>query len=230
MKIIHAADLHIDSPLRGLEKYEGAPVDAIRIAPRQALRNLVDLAIEESAQIVLIAGDLYDGDWRDFNTGLFFVNEIARLVSAGVHVFIARGNHDAQSVITRSLKLPPNVHVFSADAAETKIVEHLGVAIHGRSFGQRAEYENLAASYPKPAPGLLNVGVLHTSLSGFSDHEPYAPCDVVQLVNAGYDYWALGHIHHRTVISESPLIVFPGNLQGRHMRERGAKGCTDCHF
>ena len=226
MKFIHTADVHLDSPLRGLENYAGAPVEAIRGAPRRALANVVDLACERRVDFLLIAGDLYDGDWTDFNTGLCFVREMARLADAKIPVFIVRGNHDAESQITKSLRLPINVHVFASDTPETRILENLGVAIHGQSFAKRAEYANIAANYPAPLPGLFNIGMLHTALSGFADHEPYAPCEKQQLISAGYGYWALGHVHQRTIVCDRPWIVFPGNLQGRHMREVGEKGCT----
>ena len=193
---------------------------------RRALENLVALCIEEGVSFLIIAGDLFDGDWRDFSTGLFFVRQMARLREAGVRVFIARGNHDAQSQITRALRLPDNVREFSWNAAESFEVHELGVVLHGRSFARRAEFNDLAASFPPARRELVNIGVLHTSLTGHELHEPYAPCSVEELVAHGYDYWALGHIHERRIVRERPYIVYPGNLQGRHMREIGAKGCT----
>ena len=113
-KFIHAADLHIDSPLRGLDNYEGAPVEEIRAATRRALENLVNLAIEEKVAFVLLAGDIYDGDWPDFNTGLFFIKQMAILQSEGIKVFMVAGNHDAENKMTKKLPMPDNVHMFSA--------------------------------------------------------------------------------------------------------------------
>ncbi len=121
MKFIHAADVHLDSPLHGLERYEGAPVAEMRGATRRALENLVDLCRDERADFLLLAGDLYDGDWRDFGTGLFFAAQMVRLREAGVRVFVVRGNHDAASRITRSLRLPDNVHVFASRRPETVV-------------------------------------------------------------------------------------------------------------
>src|SRR5262245_9649681 len=109
MRFVHAADLHLDSPLRGLERYEGAPVDEIRGSTRHALDNLVALCRTEGASLLVLAGDLYDGDWRDFNTGLFFASRMVRLREAGVRVVWVRGNHDAQSRITQNLRLPDGV-------------------------------------------------------------------------------------------------------------------------
>ena len=227
-QFLHAADLHLDSPLKGLQRYEGAPVDEIRGATRRALVNLVDLAIAQAVNFVLIAGDVYDGDWKDHNTGLFFIAQMVRLREAGIPVVMISGNHDAANRMTRSLRLPDNVEVLShtkACTAQTKSLLDLGVAIHGRSFAHQAEYENLAVAYPDRIPGLFNIGLLHTSLTGSDGHEPYAPCTLDELSQKQYDYWALGHVHNRNVVSQDSLVVFPGNLQGRHIRETDAKGC-----
>ncbi len=224
-KYLHTADIHLDSPLRGLEAYEGAPVAAVRQATREAMKNLVHLAIAEGVDFVLIAGDLYDGDWPDYNTGLFFAGQMRRLRDADIPVYAIAGNHDAQSQITRGLTPPENVRLLTTAKPETCRIERIAVAIHGQGFADRAVTENLAASYPAPVAGAFNIGMLHTAADGREGHDPYAPCSVDGLRNHGYDYWALGHVHTREVLSEDPPIVFPGNLQGRHANETGAKGC-----
>lgn len=225
MRFIHASDLHIDSPLRGLDRYDGAPVERLRTATRSALERLVDKALTERVDFVLFAGDIYDRDWQDFHTGLFFREQMVRLGRAGIRVFIVQGNHDAQGVISRQLTLPPNVTVFSSRSAQTVKIDELSVAIHGRSFPERAVDEDLVPSYPPPVPGFFNIGMLHTSLTGRVGHDTYAPTDLPTLIAKGYDYWALGHVHAREVVCEQPRIVFPGNLQGRSAKETGAKGC-----
>jgi DNA repair exonuclease SbcCD nuclease subunit len=226
LKFLHAADLHIDSPLRGLDAYPGAPVERIRRATRVALTALVELALAEGVDLVLLAGDIYDGDWPDFKTGLFFREQMARLTSRGIRVFVARGNHDAESVITRNLPSLDGLHVFSARRAETVTLDELAVAVHGRSYAEKAVMNDLTPDYPAALPALFNIGVLHTSLAGHAEHLPYAPTSEAALVAKGYDYWALGHIHQREVVREQqPRIVFPGNLQGRHAKETGSKGC-----
>jgi DNA repair exonuclease SbcCD nuclease subunit len=226
-KFLHAADIHLDSPLRGLSKYEGVPVDEIRLASRAALDNLVDSAVSEGAAFVVIAGDLYDGEWEDVATGLFFCAAMGRLAQAGIEVFLLYGNHDAESAITRSLPLPENVHVFSSRKAETLIHEPTGAALHGQSYASRDPGRDLAALYPDPVAGAFNIGVLHTALNGGRPpHAPYAPCTPQQLTAKGYRYWALGHVHEHEIVSSEPHIVFPGNLQGRHIREVGAKGAV----
>ena len=225
MRFIHASDLHIDSPLRGLDRYEGAPVERLRTATRSSLERLVDKSVSERVDFVLFAGDIYDRDWQDFHTGLFFRQQMVRLGRTGIRVFIVQGNHDAQGVISKQLALPPNVTVFSSRSAQTIRIDELSVAIHGRSFPERAVDEDLVPSYPAPVPGFFNIGMLHTSLTGRVGHDTYAPTDIPTLIAKGYDYWALGHVHAREVVCEQPRIVFPGNLQGRHANETGAKGC-----
>lgn len=226
MRFLHAADVHLDSPLRGLERYEGAPVEEIRGATRRAFENLVALAIDEAVDFVLLAGDLYDGDWKDYNTGLFFTGQIGRLNQVGIPVFLIAGNHDAASQITKALRPPPNLHLFSTRTPQTRVIEHLGVAIHGQGFPTRAVTEDLTRGYPQGDPALFNIGLLHTSLDGRPGHEPYAPCSLDALRAKGYQYWALGHVHQRELVSKDPHILYPGNIQGRHIRETGAKGCT----
>lgn len=236
MKFIHAADIHLDSPLKGLERYEGAPIEEIRGASRRALENLVALAIEQEVDFVLLAGDIYDGDWKDFSTGLFFVKQMARLASANIPVLMIAGNHDAAGKMTRSLPLPKNVTLLGIKKAETVRLEQLQVAIHGQSFATAAVPENMVPGYPSAVRGWFNIGLLHTSLDmeAGGEHDCYAPCKLTDLEAKGYNYWALGHVHQRTIRGQSPLVAYPGNLQGRHIRETGAKGCllvsvTDSH-
>lgn len=223
---VHAADLHLDSPLRGLERYEGAPVAEVRSATRRALSNLVQLCLEENARFLLLAGDLYDGEWRDYSTGLFFSSQMARLQETKTRVIWIRGNHDAQSKLTRHLSLGDHCVELSTKRPQSVLLEDLDVAIHGQGFAVPQVTSDLTENYPEPMRGALNIGLLHTALSGRVGHEPYAPTDVQSLIARGYDYWALGHVHQREVVSEAPYIVFPGNLQGRHVRETGKKGAT----
>lgn len=226
MKFIHAADIHLDSALHGLERYEGAPVEEIRSATRRAFDNLIELAIDEQVAFVLLVGDLYDGDWKDYNTGLYFVERMGRLRDAGIRVFIVAGNHDAASQITKHLRLPDNVALFSTRKPERVVLDDLGVSICGQGFATRAVTDDISQDYPQGDPQLLNIGLLHTCLDGKPGHEPYAPCTVDGLRSKGYQYWALGHVHKREEVSRDPWIVFPGNIQGRHIREIGPKGCT----
>ncbi len=227
MKFIHAADIHLDSPLTGLASYPGVPADLLRAATRDAFTNLVDAAIEEAVDFVIIAGDLYDGSWKDYNTGLHFCHEMGRLNKVDIPVYLLFGNHDAESEMTKKLVLPSNVHQFDSRKATTFLIEAHHAALHGRSFKDKATTENLVPGYPDVIDGWFNIGVLHTALEGNSKHANYAPCSIAELSTKGYDYWALGHVHEYTVIQQDPCwIIFPGNLQGRHIRETGAKGAV----
>ena len=226
MKFIHTADIHLDSPLSGLAAYKDAPVDLLRNVTRDAFTRLVDLAIEEAVDFMVIAGDLYDGSWKDYNTGHFFCREMGRLNLANIPVYLLFGNHDADSEMTKKLTLPANVHTFESRKAGTFRIDALRVALHGRSYKEPATVDNLASTYPEPLAGWLNIGVLHTALEGYAAHANYAPCSVAELSAKGYDYWALGHVHEHAVIQTAPWIVFPGNLQGRHIRETGPRGAV----
>lgn len=221
-KFLHAADLHIDSPLRGLGAYEDAPREELQGASRRALQRTVELARSQAVDFVVLAGDLFDGDWKDYSTGIFLNRQLARLECP---VFCISGNHDAESVLTRTLEWPANVQRFDVFTPETRLLEACRVALHGQGFADRREDRNLAAAYPEAVPGYFNLGLLHTSADGREGHETYAPCTVAQLQAKGYDYWALGHVHQHEVLCRDPYIVFPGCLQGRHVRETGPKGC-----
>jgi len=223
---LHAADLHLDSPLHGLERYEEAPAEEIRGATRRAFCNLVRRAIELRVEFVILAGDVFDGDWKDYGTGLWFAARLRELTSKGIRVYLLAGNHDADGKMTASLRYSEGVHTFDTKAPQTIVDEATGVALHGQGFAKAAITDDLASRYPRPRPGTLNIGVLHTALAGRQGHEPYAPCTPDALASKGYDYWALGHVHQREIVDAQPWIVFPGNLQARHVRETGAKGAT----
>lgn len=226
MRFLHAADIHLDSPLSAVADRGGDLADALVGATRRALTNMVDLAIDRRVDFVLLAGDLWDGDWKDAHAGLFFVRQAARLQAAGVSVLAVAGNHDAAAGLAGKLPWPDNVHFFSARKPQTKLLLDGAVAVHGQSFPQAAVTDNLARNYPARVAGAFNIGLLHTALEGAADHAPYAPCSVADLRGKGYDYWALGHVHAARVVDRDPWIVYPGNLQGRHIRETGPKGCV----
>ena len=172
-RFLHAADIHLDSPLKGLTGHEGHMAERIRSAPRAAFVQLIERAIDEKVDFLIIAGDLYDGTWRDYKTGLFFAEQMGMLNQVGIPVFLGYGNHDAESQLTRPLVLPDNIEVFSGRRPETFQIETLNVALHGQSFRQRDVTDNLVPAYPAPLQGMFNIGVLHTGLGGrgglFSD-------------------------------------------------------------
>lgn len=226
---LHAADLHIDSPLLGLARKSVEQAQRVADASRVAFDNLISLAIAEKCRFALFAGDLFDGDWKDYRTGVVFATQMRRLQEAGIEVYAVLGNHDAENRFVSRLELAENVHILGSKMPQSLDVPGVAVTVHGMSYAQRDVNENIAAAYPSPKPGRFNIGLLHTACEGRAGHALYAPCTTEQLASHGYDYWALGHVHTREVLCEDPLIVFPGNLQGRNPRETGPKGATLVH-
>jgi len=225
-RFIHAADLHLGSPFDGLAIKDRVIAERFAAATRDAFSELVRRAIEEEVAFFIVAGDVYDGEWRDNSIGLFFNREVARLDRACIPVFLLKGNHDADSVVTKSITLPTSVSQFDTRRPSSFSLDGLKVSLHGQGFAERAASDNLARAYPAPVPGHFNIGVLHTSLTGRPPHANYAPCSVDDLKARGYGYWALGHVHDHEIVANDPPIVFPGNLQGRNIRESGEKGAV----
>ncbi len=225
MRFVHTADIHLDSPLRGLEAYPGAPVERLRIATRQAFDRVVNLCLEERVDFLIIAGDLFDTDVRDFQAALAAAAQLRRLDQAEIPVYLILGNHDSVEEATRHVPWPKNVTLFDHRQPETVRHPTLPVALHGMSYPKREVTDNLVPLYPAPVAGCFNIGLLHTNTGGNTQHAPYAPCPVEELVAKGYHYWALGHVHEHAVLHRLPHVIYPGNTQGRHVRETGRKGC-----
>ena len=192
---------------------------------RKAFVRLVDLALEREVSFVLLAGDLSDQGWKDANTALFLKRQVARLTSEGIEVFVVWGNHDLKGAVAKLWRTSESVHVFPSNKAATVPLAGLPVAVHGRSLSQNIRHHNLAKTFPQPVEGFFNIGLLHTSLDGREGHDDYAPCSREDLLSKRYDYWALGHVHDHEVVQEDPWVIFPGCIQGRHVRETGPKGC-----
>jgi DNA repair protein SbcD/Mre11 len=226
-RFVHTADIHLDSPLRTLALREPELAGLIGGATRKAFVAIADLCLVEQVDALMIAGDLYDGEQTSMKTARFLADQLRRLHQAGIAVFIIRGNHDAESRITRELTLPESVKVF-AGRAEAVVLRcgGLDVAVHGVSFAQKHAPESLLPRFRAPCDGAVNVGMLHTSLGGWPSHDPYAPCRPAELHGAGFDYWALGHIHQRFEERGRAMIVMPGNPQGRDINEAGPKTAT----
>lgn len=225
-RFIHTADIHLDSPLRSLSLRDPEIAELIGNATRQSFAKIVDLCLDEAVDALMIAGDLYDNKLGSMKTAAFLRSEMRRLKEAGIPVFIIRGNHDAESVITRHLSLPENVHVFSG-RAEAVAIEDRDVVVHGVSFAKRHMADSLLPKYKPPVAGSVNIGLLHTSLGGSADHDVYAPCALADLIDHGFDYWGLGHIHKRAAHADGPAtVVMPGIPQGRHINEAGPKSVT----
>jgi exonuclease SbcD len=228
-RFVHAADIHLDSPLRSLALRDVALADLIGNATRQAFTAIVDLCLDEQVDALLLAGDLYDDHQTSMKTARFLAEQIRRLHEVGISVFLIRGNHDAMSRITRELVFPDTVKVFGGRAEKVALESADGgipIAIHGMSFAQPHAPESLLPRYGAPVDGAINIGLMHTSLAGASGHDLYAPCNIADLQGSGYRYWALGHVHKRAVVEGDCAIVMPGMPQGRDINESGPKSVT----
>jgi DNA repair protein SbcD/Mre11 len=226
-RFLHTADVHLDSPLSTLALRDPTLAGLIGGATRKAFVAVIDLCLSEKVDALLIAGDLYDGEQTSMKTARFLADQLLRLHAAGIRTFIIRGNHDAESRITRELTLPESVKVFTGRAEAVALrCGALEAAVHGVSFAQKHAPESLLPKFRAPVPGSVNIGMLHTSLGGSPAHDPYAPCALGELHGSEFDYWALGHIHQRFVDVGGATIVMPGNPQGRDINEAGPKSAT----
>ncbi|ASM74803.1 MULTISPECIES: metallophosphoesterase family protein [Roseobacteraceae] len=225
IRILHTADCHLDSPLHSLALRDPDLRDRVQTATRTAFARIIDTALAEQVNALLIAGDLFDGAERSAKTAAFLTAQMDRLQAGGIAVFYIKGNHDAENPITGALSLPDNVHVFDGRGGKVQLVG-ADVWIHGVSFAGRHAPDSLLGKFPAPVAGAVNIAMLHTSLVGAAGHDPYAPCTVAELAGMGFDYWALGHVHKRQVHSEAPWIVMPGIPQGRDIGEFGAKSAS----
>ncbi|GKU78269.1 DNA repair exonuclease [Paenibacillus sp. L3-i20] len=228
-RFIHAADLHLDSPFRGLSKAPDVVREELTEATFVSLRRLTDTAIAQKVDFIVIAGDLFDEADRSLRAQLALLKEWERLAINGIAVYAIHGNHDHLGGKRAKFVLPPNVHIFGADEMSYRPAfrrtGELAAYIYGMSYGERAVASNIAATYQIVPEGPYHIALLHANVGGDSGHDPYAPCTLEDLTGGGFHYWALGHIHKRQVLSEYPHVIYAGNTQGRNPRELGAKGC-----
>jgi DNA repair exonuclease SbcCD nuclease subunit len=227
-RFVHAADLHIDSPFAGVGDADNRVATRLREATYEAFQNLVDLCINQNADFLVIAGDVYDGADRSVRAQLRFRDGLSKLAEAGIQSFVVHGNHDPLDGWQSSISWPEGVHVFGA-TPEWKNFEKNGevvAAVQGMSYPTREVTENLAIQFAPPESGnLFAIGLLHANVGANSAHPNYAPCTVEDLSGSGIDYWALGHVHTRQTLKRAaPVIAYPGNTQGRHPNETGARG------
>ncbi|GGD55983.1 metallophosphoesterase family protein [Paenibacillus nasutitermitis] len=228
-RFIHAADLHVDSPFQGLPDAPAYVRDTLTDSTFQAVQRLVETAIMAEVDFVVIAGDLYDGADRSLRAQLALQKQWQQLHTHGVQLFVIHGNHDHLGGSRANLTLPETVTVFGSKQMEYAPAYRkdggLAAYVYGRSYGDRAVTENIARSYRPLPDGPYHIALLHGNVDGNPAYDPYAPCSLPELASAGFDYWALGHIHTRAVLHRYPHVVYAGNTQGRHARETGAKGC-----
>ncbi|MFB6519422.1 exonuclease SbcCD subunit D [Streptomyces sp. NPDC056401] len=227
IRVAHLADLHIGSALRGLADYPGAPAIDRREAPYEALRAAVRRIVEGGYDAVLIAGDVFDRRHCDARALSACQDALGAFHEAGLRTVVVSGNHDAETPLPHKLHLPPSVRWLGADAPESVNWPDLGITVHGQSVAEPDERRDLAAGFPPATPGAVNIGLLHTSLHGAWSRRICAPADPRTLARAGYDYWALGHVHHRLVPGVGAFAAYPGNTHARGPGETGGRGFTE---
>ncbi|OCT12120.1 hypothetical protein A8709_30165 [Paenibacillus pectinilyticus] len=229
LRFIHAADLHLDSPFKGMSALPERVRERVRESTFEALKELVALAIEEQVDFVLVSGDVYDVSDRSLRAQIRFQRAMEHLASNDIPAYLIHGNHDPEDGRAAKLVWPADVHFFASDDVQTyQIVKQdrgLIAEIHGISYRSSAVTENLALKFKRGEAHVCQIGLLHTNVDGDPHHDNYAPCSKQDLLDAGMHYWALGHVHTRTIVNEHPAIVYPGNLQGRSIRETGPRGC-----
>ena len=228
LRFVHAADLHLDSPFRGIRSEAPEHVaETLRRATFEAYDNIIDLCLREQVDALLVAGDVYDGADRSLRAQLKFVDGLNRLDSAGIRSFICHGNHDPLDGWEARLDLPPGCVRFGPEVTGEAVFpgEPQRATVYGVSYPQRVVTENLSIHFRELLPSGFNVGLLHANVGGNTAHDNYSPCTVGDLADTAMDYWALGHVHTRQVIrEEGPAVVYPGNPQGRHPGETGTRG------
>lgn len=227
LTFLHIADLHLDSPFSGLSNLPKSIFKRVQESTFTSLSRLINAAIEERVDLVVISGDLFDGEDRSLRAQSRFRREMERLQKQDIDVYIIHGNHDHLGGSWPHFEWPSNVHVFTSEEVEVKAYEKGGQVlayIYGFSYMRKSVEENKTRFYVKKEEVPYHIGLLHGSIEGESSHSRYAPFLLSELQQKEFDYWALGHIHKREVLSENPPIIYPGNIQGRHRKETGEKG------
>ncbi|EAD8167713.1 exonuclease SbcCD subunit D [Listeria monocytogenes] len=229
IKFLHMADLHLDSPFIGLSTLPQPLFSAIQESTFQSLERITTVAIKEAVDFVLIAGDIYDSEDQSVRAQARFAKEMKRLEAANIPVFMIHGNHDFIEKHKEKLALPSNVHVFSeqVEVMSHKTATGVSVNIYGFSYNERHIRSSRVGEYKIQGDADFHIALLHGSeVSSSEEHDVYAPFRVQEISKKGFDYWALGHIHKRQLLAESPSIYYPGNIQGRNRKESGEKGAS----
>jgi DNA repair exonuclease SbcCD nuclease subunit len=230
VRFIHTADLHLDTPFKGLSRWNSDLSKKLKDATFKSFKNIIDLCSDRRVDFLIISGDIFDSENKSLTAQLRFVTELKSLSGKGIPVYFTCGNHDHLKSWLDTVDLPENVHRFDSSGVQFQTFKKGDAAIadiHGISFNEKAVSRNLAAEFrlaPDPAP--ISIAVLHGTIGNPGPHENYAPFSREDVAGKGFDYWALGHIHKKRVISASnPAILYPGNPQGRDFGEQGEKGC-----
>ena len=223
---IHAADLHLGGMFSGFRHLPDPLFEKLITSSYKALKHLVQTAIKEKVDFVLLAGDIYDVDQRSLKAQIQFQKAMEELNKEEIPVYLIHGNHDFLEGKYFNLSLPSNVYVFGqeVEVEEYKKDDGTTVMLYGFSYGKRHVRDRMIDGYIKQAAGDFHIGLLHGNLEGETAHGNYAPFTKKDLLGKGFDYWALGHIHKRMFVLDNPAAVYPGCLQGRNKKETGEKG------
>ena len=228
LRFVHAADLHLDSPFTGIRA--SAPENVARAlysATFDSYWNIIDLCISEQVDALLVAGDVYDGADRSLRAQRAFIDGLRSLDAVGIRSFVCHGNHDPLDGWEARLSYPDGCHRFGAEFEAVPVfpdAPERGL-VYGISYPTRDVYDNLVSRLGQVDAAAFTIGLLHANVGGNTDHALYAPCSLDDLAQSGIKYWALGHVHTRQVLRErAPTVVYPGNPQGRHPNETGARG------
>ncbi|NRN85618.1 metallophosphoesterase family protein [Lactobacillus helveticus] len=229
MKFIHFADAHLDSPFRGLSFLPSKEFNQIYQAADQSLIRIVDLALAEKVDLVLIAGDTFDSAKPSPRSQLLFAEQIKRLTDAQIQVVMIFGNHDHMRREDLLVNQSPYFKLLGADEvvekAPFKTKDNFNYDVVGFSYLNNHITEDKIPDFPEKGQN-YTFGLMHAQEKETdSSKNVYAPFTVAEVQALNYDYFALGHIHARRNLSEKPWIVYSGNIQGRHINEMGAKGC-----
>ncbi|MCA0989202.1 metallophosphoesterase family protein [Guptibacillus algicola] len=227
LSFLHCADLHLDRPFSGAQSLPPDIHNFVKDSAYRSFRRIIDLAIEESVDFVLFAGDLFDSSYRSLQSQMVLYRELQRLDKAGIRSFLSHGNHDALDGDWISIDWPESSYFFGQEVESVPFYrdQQKLADIHGFSYPERHVIENMSIYYERTDDESFQIGMLHGNVEGNTDHASYAPFTISDLVNKNFDYWALGHIHIRKRLAEDPPIVYPGNIQGAHRKETGEKGC-----
>lgn len=229
VKFIHAADLHLDSPFLGLSDLDEKLFEKVKESTFTALNNLVNEAIKYKVDFVLIIGDLFDNNKQSLKAQVKLKEAFDKLNKYNINVYLSYGNHDFIQGNLYPIDYPKNVFVFPNEKVThfTYYKDEQALAnIYGFSYETRVVSDNKIEEYKKVNADIsYHIATLHGSADTSHGHATYAPFKISELKDKPFDYWALGHIHKREILSDSPPIVYPGNIQGRHRNESGDKGC-----
>lgn len=229
MKFLHIADVHLDSPFLGLSFLPSELFCQIKNAIQLSFEKAVNFAIDNDVDLVLLAGDTFDSIHPTPQSKIFFANQIKRLVDRQIQVVMVLGNHDYSQIDDLLLNESPYFKIIGSNEQIEQVdfmtKSQYKYRVVGFSYQHNHITEDIIAKYPPKNTSIYTIGLAHAGMKQSSvDQNNYAPFTLNEVKDLNYDYFALGHIHLRQVLSQEPWIVYSGNLQGRHVNEKDAKG------